>query len=448
MTELVLKQKHKSGLTRSWRLKPNNKFYSFGTSRFADLISIDNNTEGISYLFLYNNDKWEIISVKTSDLTEYKIIADKQTKLELKSSFIEITPIDKADNLIEKLNKKETQSEYELAIVHHDDRIIRTFLVKASEKPRLNLEKQYSQIKYIPVKTEDIQAYLRKDISFAIADEHKKAAIGIGVFTFLVFTLSFFAPKNQNVIEKMVPPKEISRIIIKPMKLSKPAPAPAPIPQTTQAASEPKSATSAVKSFVGGKLSQLINKVAARVGTTKNVVVTNKGVSAENENSSTAMAALGKLKNNSQDWGNQAKGSQLAVNTSGSGGGRSIAGYGTLANAGTGTAGVGLIEDETEIVGGLDKEVIAQYIKTQLGQILYCYERQLSANPELFGKVAVRFTIGPTGQVEKQMIGDTTLKNKNVEGCILTKVASWKFPAPQGGTSVNVTYPFLFKSTN
>ena len=109
---------------------------------------------------------------------------------------------------------------------------------------------------------------------------------------------------------------------------------------------------------------------------------------------------------------------------------------------------MGLLEDEGEITGGLDREVIAQYIKSRLGEILYCYERQLSANPDLYGKVAVKFSIAGTGAVETQRIGDTTLKNATVEGCILQKVAKWKFPTPEGGTKVLVTYPFLFKSTN
>ena len=98
-------------------------------------------------------------------------------------------------------------------------------------------------------------------------------------------------------------------------------------------------------------------------------------------------------------------------------------------------------------MGGLDREVIAQYIKTQLGQILYCYERQLSANPNLYGKIAVKFTIAGTGSVETQSINDTTLKNLSVESCILSKISKWKFPEPKGGTKVLVTYPFLFKST-
>jgi TonB family protein len=83
-----------------------------------------------------------------------------------------------------------------------------------------------------------------------------------------------------------------------------------------------------------------------------------------------------------------------------------------------------------------------------LGQIRYCYERQLSASPDLYGKVAVKFVIGAAGEVTSQQIGSSTLKNAMVEGCILRRVARWKFPNPKGGTSVIVTYPFLFKSLN
>ena len=149
-----------------------------------------------------------------------------------------------------------------------------------------------------------------------------------------------------------------------------------------------------------------------------------------------------------KDWSKDAKGSGSGVSTAGRGGGGSLSGYGSLSGGNTGNAGIGLIEEESEVVGGLDRDVIAQYIKTQLGQILYCYERQLSAHPEMEGKVSVKFTIDGSGKVDEQKIGDTTLKNATVEGCILNRVAQWKFPNPKGGTKVVVTYPFLFKSTN
>ena len=149
-----------------------------------------------------------------------------------------------------------------------------------------------------------------------------------------------------------------------------------------------------------------------------------------------------------RNWNGEAVVKGSGVSTAGVGGGRGVAGLGGgLGQGKTGSGGVNLIEDESEIIGGLDREVIAQYIKSQLGQILYCYERQLSATPELYGKVAVKFTISGSGQVETQSINDTTLRNTSVESCILSKVARWKFPEPRGGTKVLVTYPFLFKST-
>ena len=118
---------------------------------------------------------------------------------------------------------------------------------------------------------------------------------------------------------------------------------------------------------------------------------------------------------------------------------------------GTGSIGsgdVGVDDEESVVEGGLDKEVIAAVIKEHLGQIRYCYERQLSGNPNLLGKVKVRFQIGADGTVGTENIGQSTLKNAVVEECILRRIAKWKFPKPKGGTQVNVSYPFLFKSVN
>ena len=105
-----------------------------------------------------------------------------------------------------------------------------------------------------------------------------------------------------------------------------------------------------------------------------------------------------------------------------------------------------MIDEETVIEGGLDRDAIAEVIRRNLGQIRYCYERQLSSNPDLYGKVMVKFTIGAAGQVGDPRVDNTTLKSAMVEGCILRRMASWKFPEPKGGTLVHVSYPFLFKA--
>jgi outer membrane biosynthesis protein TonB len=109
---------------------------------------------------------------------------------------------------------------------------------------------------------------------------------------------------------------------------------------------------------------------------------------------------------------------------------------------------VGILEEEILLDGGLDREVIAAYIRSKLGQIRYCYERQLASNSDLHGKVMVKFTIGSTGKVVAKRVASTTMKNAIVEGCILRRIATWKFPTPKGGTEVDVSYPFLFKSVN
>ena len=119
-----------------------------------------------------------------------------------------------------------------------------------------------------------------------------------------------------------------------------------------------------------------------------------------------------------------------------------------LAGGSVGTGGVVALSDdeETVIEGGLDKDAIAEVIRRNLGQIRYCYERQLSSNRDLYGKVLVKFTIGATGTVAEQRVDNSTLKSAMVEGCILRRLAGWKFPLPKGGTQVRVSYPFLFKA--
>lgn len=121
---------------------------------------------------------------------------------------------------------------------------------------------------------------------------------------------------------------------------------------------------------------------------------------------------------------------------------------GKLSKGNVASGRVGIIEEEILLDGGLDREVIASYIRSKLGQIRYCYERQLASKSDLHGKINVKFTIGSAGKVVAQRVATTTLKNAIVEGCILRRIATWKFPNPKGGSEVDVSYPFLFKSVN
>lgn len=138
------------------------------------------------------------------------------------------------------------------------------------------------------------------------------------------------------------------------------------------------------------------------------------------------------------------------IATSGVAGGTAVSGkLGGLSAGGVGGGGSGLvdaIEEETEIAGGLDPNIVSQVVRNNIGRVRYCYERQLAAEPALYGKIKISWVINPDGTVKGQKIDQTTMNNSMVEGCILRQVAKWSFPRPDGGGDVVVAYPFFFKA--
>ena len=88
------------------------------------------------------------------------------------------------------------------------------------------------------------------------------------------------------------------------------------------------------------------------------------------------------------------------------------------------------------------QEVIFRHNKS----IQYCYERQLKRNPNLKGKVTVRFTIASSGRVTGVEILTSTLKNKSVERCIVNRIRRWNdfgaIDSSYGNTTIRQTYAF------
>jgi TonB family protein len=128
------------------------------------------------------------------------------------------------------------------------------------------------------------------------------------------------------------------------------------------------------------------------------------------------------------------------------GGGRGAGGYGSIDLGGRGKDSTRVIPGKTTVVGGLDKDVIMKVIKRHQNEIKFCYEQELQKNPALGGKVAVAWTIDPSGSVNEANVSESSIGNANVEGCILQRIRRWKFPEPAGGGVVNVTFPWIFKA--
>ncbi|QDK45081.1 hypothetical protein DOM22_07875 [Bdellovibrio sp. ZAP7] len=484
MLTLIVRQSLKDGTAKTWKLRPTNETQTFGSSRLADIISISPKTKGIQGVFEYRNGQWFYVDMDmatSSGLKQSPAIAlNKDTTVTLDECTLQFDPIKKDVDLYARLDKagrdESVGKKFQLFMVKQHGRVLQTKIqplnkafkpdfsnTKVACVPSQEWHRQLLgdvEVSQRTLSMDDAAAMGRFNTSSLVDEDSKKGVILMLGAAALFVTAALFGPKTDIHSIAVEQPKVAQKIIVKTEIKPKRKKAEAAKQQqvaAAPAAASPKNDTPAaggggklanmMKSISDGRISKLIGKVSAQGAKSANVMFA-QGVKAGSGPSGRGLAAVGNIERSGRDWGAAGNGSGVLISTNGKGGGKNASGMGGMAAGGTGNAGVGLIEEESEITGGLDREVIAQYIKSKLGQILYCYERQLSANPDLFGKVAVKFTIGGTGQVEQQIIGDTTLKNSTVEGCILNRVAAWKFPAPQGGTRVLVTYPFLFKSTN
>lgn len=482
MKVLIIEQHLNDGRSKVWKLKPDKSHHTFGVSRTADLVSIDPSMEMWECAFEFVNNQWHLIDFNYDNfnkniyptllINDEKTIERKNSKLILKIAEkqlvindFHIPPSSSA--------KKKT---YQVFQVFFNDHLLESKILPQNKKFKpqsFSFKKGFDPIpssswhiskhenyiiKQKTIEFEQATEISKIKLSDLIEKDSQKSAFGL-IMLCLIFGAGILSlPKNQkylptnskraiatkvvikNEMKRVEKPKEAKKEETLPKQASSEAP-PAPADKNLN------KVAGVLKSVNTGRISSLLSKVSAQGQKSKNIVISD-GISAGSAPSGRALAALGKIDKSGGDWSTETNSKGLKISTKGLGGGNSISGIGKLSGGKVGQGGVGLIEDESEVVGGLDREEIANYIKTQLGQILYCYERQLSANKELFGKVSVKFTISGTGQVETQAINDSTLKNNNVEGCMLKKIATWKFPAPKGGTKVIVTYPFLFKSTN
>ncbi|HEY2746718.1 MAG TPA: AgmX/PglI C-terminal domain-containing protein [Polyangia bacterium] len=142
----------------------------------------------------------------------------------------------------------------------------------------------------------------------------------------------------------------------------------------------------------------------------------------------------------------------------GAGGTGTLRGGGSLRASGPGEVGTGerggervvhaVVKDSApqDVDGSLDPSVIAKEIRSRLGAIKACYEAGLKRNPNIGGKVQLRFEVSSVGKVTSAEIENDTMKDEEVASCITSRVKTWRFPAPSGG-SVQFSYPFIFQAS-
>ncbi|MBW2699899.1 MAG: AgmX/PglI C-terminal domain-containing protein [Deltaproteobacteria bacterium] len=85
---------------------------------------------------------------------------------------------------------------------------------------------------------------------------------------------------------------------------------------------------------------------------------------------------------------------------------------------------------------------IKKVIRRRLGGIKHCYEKRLKRNPELKGKVVIRFVIHPGGKIIEVEIVENTTGDPELASCIKARVRAIRFPPADGGETA-VVYPFI-----
>jgi TonB family protein len=195
----------------------------------------------------------------------------------------------------------------------------------------------------------------------------------------------------------------------------------------------------------GGRVADILGNSAAKLGDGGSLA---KGSGHFTTQGSGGLALSGQ----GRGGGGDAESTLGGLGKKGSGMGRVGTGRGA-SGTGSGIAGAGaghlMIQmsgpEDTVVMGTIDQNLLHEALRAHKDEFVNCYNREINAeNPNLAGKVKVRWTIGASGRVSKAGVDSSTINNRNVEACVVGVIKRIKFPMPEGAGDVEVTYPFNF----
>lgn len=114
----------------------------------------------------------------------------------------------------------------------------------------------------------------------------------------------------------------------------------------------------------------------------------------------------------------------------------------------TGGHGHGTVGAASEMRGTIERAEIQRVVKAHLSDVQRCYEQGLTRQPNLEGRLVVKFVVAKTGTVAAVAIPESTLGERSVEQCIVGSAMKWTFPKPTGEGLATFTYPFILKPGN
>lgn len=139
-------------------------------------------------------------------------------------------------------------------------------------------------------------------------------------------------------------------------------------------------------------------------------------------------------------------GNSMGIGGIGNGSGYGTNGQGNVDLGGSGKAKYTIVPSHTVTKGCLTQEQVLRVVNRVQSQAKYCYEKELTRNPNLSGKVTTSFVIDATGSVISSSVTESTMNSPEVEACLTRVVTRLKFSPCLGGGTAEVTYPWIFKS--
>ena len=94
--------------------------------------------------------------------------------------------------------------------------------------------------------------------------------------------------------------------------------------------------------------------------------------------------------------------------------------------------------------GRLAETDVTQAIVDQSKTLSACYDAELDKGSRKQMEAVVRFLIGPSGNVLRAEMRDSARTNETFDACLLDAVRTLKFPRPENGGAVEITYPLRF----
>jgi len=113
----------------------------------------------------------------------------------------------------------------------------------------------------------------------------------------------------------------------------------------------------------------------------------------------------------------------------------------SLATSGLQTPGPGKLGAQ-RMSGRLPPSLIQSTVRNRYTQMGACYGQGLGRDPNIRGRITIRFVIEQDGAVRRVRIDDSSLQDADVLRCVVAEFYRLRFPEPDGGI-VTVVYPLM-----